>query len=93
MQCTIFNNGLWKTEVVACILEQNKLQIPINKSIENGNDEWKCKMNNGIARLIKNGIINFNSKKSPNKLNNNHDKNNTKCDDENGNKRSVGKIL
>lgn len=59
MRCSIFDNGSWKTEVVACVLKRNGLRIPINSSIENGNDEWKCRMNEqGLVTLTQHPSVN-----------------------------------
>lgn len=44
MRCTIFDNGSWKIEPVACLFKKKNLRIPINKSIKVGNTEFKCKM-------------------------------------------------
>jgi len=53
MRCTIMDNGSWRTEVVACRLPHNGARIPINTSIEDGNDEWKCEMNDqGMVVLV-----------------------------------------
>uniref|UniRef100_A0AC34QNI9 Uncharacterized protein n=1 Tax=Panagrolaimus sp. JU765 TaxID=591449 RepID=A0AC34QNI9_9BILA len=52
MRCSISPNGSWKTEVVAC-LSPNGQKIPINSSIEDGNDVWKCSMNErGMVTLV-----------------------------------------
>uniref|UniRef100_A0A915D5T5 Secreted protein n=1 Tax=Ditylenchus dipsaci TaxID=166011 RepID=A0A915D5T5_9BILA len=39
MRCTIYENGSWKTEVVACVLPNHGRRIPINTSVEDHNDE------------------------------------------------------
>jgi hypothetical protein len=52
MKCTIHENGSWKTEVVAC-LAPNGNKIPINSSMDDGNDQWKCSMNErGMVTLV-----------------------------------------
>ncbi|KAE9548632.1 hypothetical protein FO519_008156 [Halicephalobus sp. NKZ332] len=52
MKCTIHQNGSWKTEVVAC-LAPNGIKIPINSSIDDGSDQWKCSMNDrGMVTLV-----------------------------------------
>ncbi len=53
MRCTVYDNGSWKTEVIACVMPNNGRRIPINQSAINGNDEWKCQMNaGGMVTLI-----------------------------------------
>ncbi|KAI1720832.1 major allergen [Ditylenchus destructor] len=54
MRCTINDeNGSWKTEVVACVLPTTGRRIPINTSVEEQNDEWKCQMNQqGMVTLV-----------------------------------------
>jgi len=53
MRCTIFDNNSWKTEVVACVLPNHGRRIPINTSVEDQNDEWKCQMNErGMVTLV-----------------------------------------
>lgn len=48
MACTIYPNGSWKTEVVACRLPHGR-RVPINSTVEDYNDEWRCQMNpNGM---------------------------------------------
>lgn len=52
MRCTIHDNGSWKTEVVAC-LSPSGTRIPINTELEEGNDQWKCAVNDrGMITLI-----------------------------------------
>jgi hypothetical protein len=52
MRCTIQDNGSWRTEVIACKSPVGA-QIPLGTSIEDGNDEWKCQMNEqGMVVLI-----------------------------------------
>ena len=52
MRCTIHDNGSWKTEVVAC-LAPSGIKIPINSSLDDGNDQWKCSMNErGMVTLV-----------------------------------------
>jgi len=52
MRCTIHDNGSWKTEVVAC-LSPSGSRIPINSTLEEGYDQWKCAVNDrGMITLI-----------------------------------------
>jgi len=57
MRCTVYDNGSWKTEVIACVMPGGTgRRIPINQSAINGNDEWKCQMNaGGMVTLIQVG--------------------------------------
>uniref|UniRef100_A0A915B6R8 Abnormal cell migration protein 18-like fibronectin type I domain-containing protein n=1 Tax=Parascaris univalens TaxID=6257 RepID=A0A915B6R8_PARUN len=50
MRCSITENG-WKTEVIACISPSGH-RIPLNTTMVEGNDEWKCAVNsNGMISL------------------------------------------
>jgi len=52
MRCTIQDNGSWRTEVIAC-KSPTGARIQLGSSIEDGNDEWKCQMNDqGMVVLI-----------------------------------------
>jgi hypothetical protein len=52
MRCTIFDNGSWKTEVVACVSPTGS-RIPINSSMDSGPDQWRCQMNDrGMVTLV-----------------------------------------
>jgi hypothetical protein len=59
MRCTVYDNGSWKTEVIACVMPGGTgRRIPINQSAINGNDEWKCQMNaGGMVTLIQVGGV------------------------------------
>ncbi|VDM40817.1 unnamed protein product [Toxocara canis] len=50
MRCTVTDNG-WKTEVIACVSPSGR-RIPLNTTVADGNDEWKCMVNpNGMISL------------------------------------------
>lgn len=52
MRCTIFDNGSWKTEVVAC-LSPTGARILINSSLDDGSDQWRCQMDErGMVTLV-----------------------------------------
>jgi len=53
MRCTVFHNGSWKTEVVACVQPNTQRRISLNRTVVDGNDEWRCEMNgNGMVSLV-----------------------------------------
>ncbi|KAH7701628.1 hypothetical protein AAVH_31238 [Aphelenchoides avenae] len=49
MRCTIFGNGGWKTEVVACLSPASGQRIPINTTLRDSSGEWRCQQNEGGA--------------------------------------------
>uniref|UniRef100_A0AC35U9T7 Sushi domain-containing protein n=1 Tax=Rhabditophanes sp. KR3021 TaxID=114890 RepID=A0AC35U9T7_9BILA len=55
MKCTISTDGSWKTEVTGCLTPDQK-KISINGTLEDGNDEWNCSLNNQGLVTLKQGI-------------------------------------
>uniref|UniRef100_A0A7E4W5V5 Ig-like domain-containing protein n=1 Tax=Panagrellus redivivus TaxID=6233 RepID=A0A7E4W5V5_PANRE len=52
MKCTVNDNGSWKTEVTACVAP-NGNKININTTLEDGNTQWRCSINDrGMVTLV-----------------------------------------
>jgi len=55
MRCTIDSNG-WRTNVVACVLPNSGVRIPINGTRTDGNNEWMCQTNSNGNIELKHGL-------------------------------------
>ncbi|KAL3068089.1 hypothetical protein niasHT_038079 [Heterodera trifolii] len=52
MRCTINANGSWRTEVAACTIPDGR-RVAVNSAMEDGSDEWQCKMDgSGMVTLV-----------------------------------------
>ncbi|CEF63185.1 Hypothetical protein SRAE_1000144900 [Strongyloides ratti] len=55
MKCSISEDGSWRTEVTACLTPSGE-KIPINGSVDIGNDQWNCTLDSSGLVTLKQGV-------------------------------------